>query len=100
MKFASTGLLVFVAAILPTDLSHAAGKQQTLEEVIVSGSHLKPYELRQRIVEAEDRFYSRYNEINDEDEFDVNCIVVASTGTNLKHRICRPVFEERVIQEH
>jgi len=100
MNIASTGLLVFVAAILPTDLSHAAGKQQTLEEVIVSGSHLKPYELRQRIVEAEDRFYSRYNEINDEDEFDVNCIEFASTGTNLKHRICRPVFEERVIQEH
>ncbi len=100
MKVASSGLLLFVAAMAPMDMSHAAGKEQTLEEVIVMGMKLKPYELRQRIVEAEDRFYLRYNEINDEDEFDVNCIVVARTGTNLKHRICRPVFEERAIQEH
>jgi hypothetical protein len=100
MKVASSAFLLFAAGMVPLDLCHAAGKDQSMEQVIVNGTRVKPYELRQRIMEVEDRFYSRYNELNDEEEFDVNCIVAAPTGTNLKHRSCRPVFEERAIQEH
>jgi hypothetical protein len=49
--------------------------------------------LRQAVVEAEDRFHARYNELNDNDDFDVNCRQEARTGTKLERRICRAVYQ-------
>lgn len=81
--------------------AHAANSssEQTLDEVIIIAERMEPWELRSKLIELEDRFYERFNAINDRDEYDVNCIVTASTGTNLKHRECRPVFEARAIQK-
>src|SRR5690606_34848324 len=51
------------------------------------------------VVEAEDRFYERYNELNANDDFDVKCRVEASTGTRLTTRTCRPLYQEDAVQE-
>lgn len=77
---------------------HAAESDQPLDVIVVTASRLKPHGLRQMLIETEDRFYARYNELNKRNEFDINCIVAAPTGTNLKRRSCLPIFEERALQ--
>jgi hypothetical protein len=91
--------LIACAGAAFQNVLEAAEPDQSLDEVVVTGTRLRPHELRKLIVEAEDQFYGRYNELNRKDEFDVNCIVAARTGTNLKQRSCLPVFEERAIQK-
>lgn len=61
-----------------------------LDEVIVEGQRL--YQMRQRIVAAEERFYALYNELNKNDEFDVHCVNEAPLGTRLLQRVCRVNF--------
>lgn len=90
--------LLVCAWLVQYNVIHAAESDQPLDVIIVTASRLKPHELRQLLIETEDRFYARYNELNTINEFDINCYVAAPTGTNLKRRSCLPIFEERAIQ--
>jgi len=56
------------------------------DQIIVRGKPIEQLRLRIRI--AEDAFYSRFNEINSDDRYDVDCFMRAETGTRIKHRIC------------
>lgn len=80
------------AATLPQPGSGVASAEQELDEVIVRGTPM--WRLRQAIVEAEERFYTLYNELNGQDDFDVNCRMEASLGTRIRKRICRVAFFE------
>jgi len=62
------------------------GSTGITEEVLVRGTRLR--ELRAAIVQAEDRFYARYNELNKVDRFDIECAMDAHTGTLIKQRRC------------
>src|SRR5687767_3099518 len=59
-----------------------------LEEVIIEGDRDSLSAARKAIDEAEDRLYSRYNELNDADAYDIECAVEAPTGTLIKRRVC------------
>jgi len=75
--------------------AHAADAESTKsrsEEVVVSGKPADPDQVRKALVEAEDRFYSRYNELNRDDDYDVQCRVEAPLGQRLKQRSCEPRF--------
>ncbi len=61
--------LGFVHAAAAADSSAPA----PLDEVLIEGRRATPDELVQQIVKVENRFYERYNELNDNDDFDVNC---------------------------
>ncbi len=63
-----------------------------LDEVVVRGQRLAL--LREEIVEAEDRFYARYNELNSNDEFDIVCQRRQRTGTIMVTRVCFPRIVE------
>ena len=63
-----------------------------IESVIVSGHLNKLSEVRKAITNAEDRFYARYNELNKDDDFDIECSMEAPTGTRFKARECLPKF--------
>jgi hypothetical protein len=95
---------ILFAAALSLQL-HAAnatesnGPLEELDRVQIYGSRPELSKLRQAIIEAEDRFYSRYNALNTNDDFDVNCRVEARTGTRLTTRTCRPVYQESAVQE-
>lgn len=66
----------------------AGSKEDTLDEVVVQGRKL--YELRKQIVEAEDRFVARYNELNQKHEYDIHCHPQEqTTGTLLRSRVCK-----------
>jgi hypothetical protein len=72
-------------AAQPTRDINAAPPDLT-DEVLVRGTRLR--ELRAAIVEAEERFYSRYNDVNKVDDFDIECAEDAHTGTKIPHRRC------------
>jgi hypothetical protein len=72
---------------------------EELDRVDVYGSRPDLSKLREAIVEAEDRFYARYNDINAKDDFDIKCRVEASTGTRLIKRTCKPLYQEVAVQE-
>jgi hypothetical protein len=63
-----------------------------IESVIISGHLNKLREVQKAIVDAEDRFYARYNQLNKNHDFDIECSVEAPTGTRLEVRECLPKF--------
>jgi len=63
-----------------------------LDEVIVSGKLDSLSDLRKAIVDAEDRFLTRYNELNKSALYDVKCVTYEPTGTRQKVRYCEPDF--------
>lgn len=96
-------LVITVVLTLQLNAVNAAAPHDDLEEldrVQVYGTKLERWELRQAIIEAEDRFYERYNELNTDDDFDVKCRVEARIGTRLTTRMCRPLYQEAAVQEN
>ncbi|MEO6078472.1 MAG: hypothetical protein ABIQ86_01655 [Steroidobacteraceae bacterium] len=67
-----------------------ASADSELDEFVIEGKKLS--QLRKQIVEAEDRFYQLYNELNTDKDFDVNCETQAPLGTRITQRVCKPVF--------
>lgn len=69
------------------------GQQEALEEldeVVVRGKRLQ-----EAIVDAEDAFYKLYNQLNKQNDYDVNCAYLNnpdSPGSQIKMRMCIPVF--------
>jgi hypothetical protein len=89
-----TTLATALLAILSSGAALAQVIQEgALDELVVESSRAKLVELRRAMVNAEDRFYERYNQLNTDDDFDVHCAEEARTGTRLERRYCRPVFE-------
>lgn len=61
-----------------------------LDEVAVIGKSLR--KLQREVIEAEDRFYARFNTLNTSDEFDIHCQMDKATGTRVPKRQCRIRF--------
>lgn len=93
MAFALTLPMCTAIAAVPSDST------EELDQVYVYGLRAETWELRRALVQAENLFYERYNELNAKDDFDMKCRVEARTGTRLGTRICRPVYQEDAIQE-
>lgn len=63
---------------------------ETLDEVVVKGRLESLSDLRQAIVAAEDRFYERWNTLNPDDKYDIQCRIEAPTGRRVFRRSCGP----------
>lgn len=81
----------------PARTPQAVAKGNQLDEIVVRGTRLS--ELRSGIVAAENRFYSRYNELNTIRDFEISCIMDAPTGQKKKVRRCRTGLEVRARTE-
>jgi hypothetical protein len=95
-------LTIAAALALQTFGANAAELKNHVEEldrVDVYGSRTPLWKLREAIIEAEDRFHARYNDLNTKDDFDIKCRVEASTGTRLTTRKCKPLYQEDAVQE-
>lgn len=73
------------------DLS-SASYQGEITELIVTDSKSRAVQLRKQIEVAEAKAFNLFNELNDDDEFDIYCKNVARLGTTIKLRQCEPVF--------
>ena len=67
------------------------------EEIVVRGRNRE--ELRSEIRAAEEAFYARFNEVNSDDEFDIQCRWVVEIGSRMRHRRCQPNFWIRLDTE-
>ena len=64
---------------------------ETIEEITIMGQQII-FNLRERIIQAEDSAFEIFNALNDDDMYDVQCRMVANTGTLIKKRVCLPNF--------
>lgn len=82
-----------------TEVPASGEASDELDRVEIHGLRPDLWELRRAVVETEDRFYAKYNELNQADEFDLKCRVEAPTGSRLTRRTCRPLYQEDAVQE-
>lgn len=66
---------------------------EQLDESLVEGRRIR--QLRDAIVDVEDRFYALYNELNPDDDFDVHCAQRARLGTRVPRRTCIVAYVEK-----
>lgn len=66
--------------------------EQVLDEAVVSGTRL--WDLRQAVIKADDAFYALFNELNQNDDFDMHCRVERLIGLHITQRMCRPGYLE------
>ncbi len=57
------------------------------DQIVVTGRGIA--EIRAQIRLAEDVVYSRFNDINSDDRFDIHCTMRTSIDTHIQHRECR-----------
>lgn len=75
----------------PAVSAPSAEDRALVEEVIVIG--LRPMaSIRHEITNTEDLIYNTFNELNDEDAFDVICTKEAPIGSQISRRVCRSRF--------
>lgn len=74
------------AAVVPDDMNSI----KTLDEIVITGRLGSLSSARQALIEAENRFYARYNELNKDNALDSVCRVAAPTGSRLTRRSCQP----------
>lgn len=90
MKLTQTIVALFVAA-LALPVVAVAQDEEAVDEIVVA-SQKSLANLRRDLIDAEDDFYSLYNELNTDNEYDVRCRYEAPTGQRKKTHVCRPVF--------
>jgi hypothetical protein len=80
-----------VAAALTQSPNPPGEQLEELDQVIVRGENLN-----KAIADAEDNFYSLYNQINKDDDYDTNCVYLNTNpdnpGSQIKTRVCIPGF--------
>jgi hypothetical protein len=91
-------------AILALVAAPALGQDapsDVVDEVIVRGR--PPPQLRVEIERVEDAVYERFNALNSNDDFDIQCWTDAPTGSRMPVRACLPQFaltaERRIGQD-
>jgi hypothetical protein len=104
-KGSLTAVLAIVAAVSLAPVTAAEywtvprpDTEELLDEAAVQGYRL--LDLRTAMVEAESRFYARYNELNSRDEFDIECEEYRGIDTNFIERHCHTrAWKEAAHQE-
>lgn len=76
-----------------------ASVDRELEEIVVNARKDSLSSLRLAIIAAEDRFYERWNTLNDDDALDVQCRTEAPTGSRLTRRTCAPLLLDEVSRD-
>lgn len=81
-------------AITPVDVTQV----KALDEIVVGGDRNSLSAARKAVVEAEDRFYARFNAINDDPAYDMRCSRRAPTGSLVERRVCLPRLVDDAIE--
>ncbi len=89
---------MFLIAAPQLGFCAVAGEADELDEVTVEGSSFA--RMRMDMVALEKRFYALYNQLNQNDDFDVNCNSEAPLGSHIQRRVCRVVYYEKAQAEY
>ena len=77
---------------IPLAVSCMSAASAEIEEIVIKGRLERLGELRRAIQDTEDRIYARYNELNDDDAYDIECVERAPTGRRITARFCNPKY--------
>lgn len=92
-----TALMLPMAAVGQDE--DASTEMASDNENIVVASQKSPREMRRDLWRAEKEFYSIYNELNDDNIYDVRCTKEVPTGSTIKSQMCRPKFLDRALKD-
>lgn len=100
LKYGSVSLCLFIWFSTPTVTAQESAAEisietddqdQTIEEITVIGMR-DITSLDRQVIEARNRIYELFNELNTDDLYDVHCRMIAPTGSRIKKRQCLPNF--------
>jgi hypothetical protein len=92
------GCLLFAPLVqgAPEDSPPAGSSQQ---EVVIEATRANLVKLGKDVQLSEYRFYQRYNQLNKNREYAIECVEHAPIGSHLRHTECQPVFKTKAEQE-
>ncbi len=111
MQYRAASLIVFLCLLSVAALPMAAVGQdeeastgvasndETIEDNVVFDQK-SVADLRRDVFQTEEDFYSLYNKLNDDKEYDVRCFYEKPTGTNIKNHVCRARFVTKTFERH
>ena len=76
-----------------------ASNNEPIDDIVVVG-HKSLADLRRQVYKAEENFYSVYNNLNDDKDYDVRCFYEKPTGTHIKNHVCRARFVTKAYSSH
>ncbi len=76
-----------------------ASNDETIDGIVVVGQKSLAA-LRRDVFRAEEDFYSVYNKLNDDKEYNVRCFYERPTGTRIKNHVCRARFVTKAYSAH
>lgn len=94
-KLASLLILLLVAPVAmaqDTSLSKVSDQQSRLPYEVVVTPNVTFGRLKKLLVQIEDDFFDKFNELNLDDDYDVDCYRFKPTGTHISRRVCEPEF--------
>lgn len=87
---AGAALAAVQDAVPDSTLERVVIAERELDEVVITARKDSLKSLGMALIEAEDRFYERWNTLNDDDGMDILCRVEAPTGSRVDRRRCMP----------
>ena len=84
-------ILALSIAVLTLPATAVGQDEEAIDDIVVTGQKSLAT-LRRDLIQAEGDFYSLYNTLNDDNEYDVRCYYETPTGQRKKVHVCRPVF--------
>ena len=111
MQYRAASMLIFLCLLSLAALPMVAVGQEaeastgvaSNDETIkddVDVSQKSQAELRREVYQAEEDFYSVYNRLNDDKDYDVRCFYEKPTGTNIKNHVCRARFVTQAYERY
>ncbi len=85
------GMCLPQATVAQENSPEATAESDEIDEIVVLGGHSLTL-LRQEVVVAEDRFFDLYNELNEDDKYDIVCESRRPIGTRIQVRECKAQF--------
>ena len=83
------------ASVVVNDVSDEvdlpADDDEMLDELVVVGTP-SLVRLKHMVYRAEESFFATFNELNDDDEYDVRCFYETPTGSRIRRHVCRANF--------
>jgi hypothetical protein len=84
--------LIVCAEVVPPDAA-------AVDQVVIKAEREKLVKLQKEVQLSEQRFYTRYNQVNTKRDYAVKCVNEADTGTRFKRSYCQPVFANKAQEE-
>lgn len=100
---------ILLAGVIPTatlaqdssnpETNDSESSSRPLEEITVIGEKTRGA-VRYQIIREETRSYTLFNELNNSDEFDIECKRVKRGDTQIVRRFCEPNFLPKLRSQH